>query len=189
MSLGPRISSSSGLRRQSRNSSACMSTAVRSASSHYSLDEQVLIYIMSHYGPPPPTNQRQYNALYPATPSVQQAPTPEQQGHLQYSNFGQPIYPKVNPGVPGLEIDRSQMQQLAQDLQQQTVLQEHQRQQMQHVAQTIQPQPMHNPGRTALSPETSHQAQQENLEQKKDRLQKACDSCSLRKVKVRQHRL
>jgi hypothetical protein len=134
---------------------------------------------MSSY--PEPDSQQHYT-LYPP-PGQQQVLDPLQQEQLQFSQLGQlgqSIYPKteaeVDPNAPNHIEQR--IEQLQEQPQHQLQLQhQHQQQQQQQVAlappqapPAAQPQPPPVQGETP---------------QKANRLRKACDSCSIRKVKVR----
>ncbi|KAK4986535.1 hypothetical protein LTR66_007841 [Elasticomyces elasticus] len=131
---------------------------------------------MSNYPPPPPADQPHYNAQYPTTAGAQQLLDSVQQdqfqSQLQQLNH-QPIYPKLETSA----LDPSQYNQLDQRLAEQHQNQHHQQQQQQQQ-------------QLGLPSPLPPQSQQQTLAQgspetapKGNRLRKACDSCSIRKVK------
>lgn len=145
---------------------------------------------MAQY-PPPPTSENHYNPIFPtgaataaAAAHHQELLSPVQQDHLQYSNLNTPLYPKAEHGNDGSSSQH--MQSIAHELQHHAALEEQQRQHIQHAAQQVQ---HHGPPTTPHGgvPVSISQAQQQaalEQTQKTNRLRKACDSCSIRKVKV-----
>ncbi|KAF2772535.1 hypothetical protein EJ03DRAFT_341556 [Teratosphaeria nubilosa] len=138
---------------------------------------------MSNYPPPPQPESHHYNAIYPTSAGAQQfdAVHPEP---LQYASLNHPTYPKVESGSPD-HTAATQIQSLAHDLNQHAALEEQQRHQIHQAAHHIHHQ---HPGVTSVhqapSIATSHPHQGPPQEhQKSNRLRKACDSCSIRKVK------
>lgn len=147
--------------------------------------EHWMLAQMSHYPPPPPPDQQHYSPLYPTSAGTPQLLDHSQQNQLQFSNLNQPAYPKIEPHTP-VGQDSPQIHNLAQELQKHAAQEEHQRQQIQHAAQRLQHQAQHQPQQfqpqqNAVQPDVSSDSQQP---QKTNRLRKACDSCSIRKVKV-----
>lgn len=151
--------------------------------------EHWMLAQMSHYPPPPPPDQQHYSPLYPTSAGTPQLLDHSQQNQLQFSNLNQPAYPKIEPNTP-VGQDSPQIHNLAQELQKHAAQEEHQRQQIQQAAQRLQHQPQHQqqqqqqfqPQQNQVQPDVSSDSQQP---QKTNRLRKACDSCSIRKVKVR----
>ncbi|EME42376.1 hypothetical protein DOTSEDRAFT_73264 [Dothistroma septosporum NZE10] len=141
---------------------------------------------MSTYPPPPDGQQQQYNNLYPAQPGAQQQLLdPAQQEQLQFSNLNQPIYPKVEAQHPGHSPSSQHIQSLAQELQHHAAIDEQQHRHMHHVTHQIQqPTPVtsHPTSAGGLSNPPTQTSTPEQP-QKTNRLRKACDSCSIRKVK------
>ena len=139
---------------------------------------------MAQYPPPPQPEQQHYNAMYPTSASAQQLIDPQDQ--LQYSNLNQPLYPKVESATSGQASSSRQIHHLAQELQQHAAIDEQQRQVIHQASQQVQQGVPH--GQPSSTPHSSQpQTQQCTPEQnqKTNRLRKACDSCSIRKVKVR----
>ncbi|KAI6795328.1 hypothetical protein KC361_g5045 [Hortaea werneckii] len=138
---------------------------------------------MSNYPPPPQPDQHHYNALYPASAGAQQLLDPVQQEQLQYANLSTPPYPKVESGTP--EQNAAQLRNFTADLEQHAHLEEQQRQQIQQAAQHLHHQQStpHVHASAGLAP--AHAAQHHGAPEhaKSNRLRKACDSCSIRKVK------
>lgn len=162
-----------------------MSAAVMSNFRSQLQVEHWMLAQMSHYPPPPPPDQQHYSPLYPTSAGTPQLLDHSQPNQLQFSNLNQPAYPKLEPSTPAGQ-DSPHIHNLAQELQKHAAQEEQQRQQIQH-AQRLQhqaqhqqqpfpPQPQPNPVQTDLS--------QDSQPQKTNRLRKACDSCSIRKVKV-----
>jgi hypothetical protein len=150
--------------------------------------EHWMLAQMSHYPPPPPPDQQHYSPLYPTSAGTPQLLDPSQQNQLQFSNLNQPAYPKLESATPTGQ-DSPQIHNLAQELQKHAAHEEHQRQQIQQAAQRLQHQAQHQqqqqhfqPQPNQIQPDVSSDSQQP---QKTNRLRKACDSCSIRKVKVR----
>lgn len=137
---------------------------------------------MAQYPPPPQPDQHHYNALYPDPAGAQQLV--DSQGQLQYSNLNQPVYSKVESATSDQVSGGAQMQNLTQELQHHAAIRGQQPQHIHEQAQQMQPQnPLEPPSGTSHS--TQSQVQQGNPDQnQKNRLRKACDSCSIRKVKV-----
>lgn len=130
---------------------------------------------MSSY--PEPDNQQHYT-LYPP-PGQQPLLDPVQQEQLQFSQLGQAIYPKIegeiDPNAP------NHIEQRIEQLQQQSPLPQSQHQhQHQHQHQQV---PLAPPPPPPTAAPQGPPVQGETP-QKANRLRKACDSCSIRKVKV-----
>ena len=138
---------------------------------------------MAQYPPPPGPDQQHYNALYPTAAGAQQMLDPQEQ--LQYSSLNQPIYPKIESGVPDQASANQHMHHLAQELQQHAALDDPAHQHMQQPSQPIQHQvtPIQASSASHSSQPPTQQATPDQS-QKNNRLRKACDSCSIRKVKV-----
>ncbi|CAK4034425.1 Zn(II)2Cys6 transcription factor like [Lecanosticta acicola] len=156
-------------------------------SNYYSSQLQVhnwMLAQMSNYPPPPPQpDQQHYNALYPTQGGAQQQllEDPAAQQQLQFSSLNQPIYPKVE-GANAVSSPSSQhIQSLAQELTHHAAL-EDQRHHHMHAHQMQQPTPVTSHPNTASNPHTQTSTP-EQPPQKTNRLRKACDSCSIRKVK------
>ena len=131
---------------------------------------------MAQYPPPPQPDHHHYNALYPASAGAQQLVDPQEP--LQYSTLNQPAYAKVESTTPDQGASSNHnINHLAQELHQQA--QHGGQQAMQqtfpqgHSQATPQP---------SQAPSTQQSTSEQN--QKANRLRKACDSCSIRKVKV-----
>ena len=145
---------------------------------------------MAQYPPPPqPDQQHHYNALYPASAGAQQLVDPQEQP--QYSNLNQPVYAKVESSTPGEgPSSNHNINHLAQELHQQAAFDEQQqRQHVQHAGQQPIQQSLPQ-GQPAATPRPSQPPTQQSTadqNQKANRLRKACDSCSIRKVKVSWH--
>ncbi|GIZ48809.1 hypothetical protein CKM354_001185600 [Cercospora kikuchii] len=148
------------------------------------------------YPPPPPPPQQQQqqqqdqhygNALYPPPGGAQQLLDPAQQEQLQFSSLNQPIYPKVEalPGTGHNSPASQHIQSLAHELQHHSGPDDQSRHYMPHVSHQLQqPTPVtsHPTSAAGLSlPPT--QTNTPEQPQKTNRLRKACDSCSIRKVK------
>ena len=144
-------------------------------SSHVRVQNWMLAQ-MAQYPPPPAPDQQHYNALYPTSAGAQQLLDPAEE--LQYSNLNQHIYPKVESTTSDQASSAQQIQNLTHRLQQHAGLEEQQRQQVNQAAPHIQQHSGHGP-----SQPTTHQGTPEQ-NSKANRLRKACDSCSIRKVKV-----
>ena len=129
-------------------------------------------YLMSTYPLPPQPDQQHYNALYPATTGAQEQFAPQER--LQYSALSQPAYSKVETVSSEQQSSNHQMHNLTQELQHHAGMGE---QPQQHMQQTNHAQPG-NSANPSTQPSTPDQGQKIN------RLRKACDSCSARKVKV-----
>lgn len=142
---------------------------------------------MSNYPPPPPPEQTHYNALYPTSAGAQQLLDSVQQEQLQFASLNTPAYPKIESGSPS-QSSSTQIQGLAHDLStnvgisdQQRALEDQQRQQINQASQHLQQQAA---AQSAAGLNAAQLAQQQADAQKSNRLRKACDSCSIRKVKV-----
>jgi exonuclease VII large subunit len=147
--------------------------------------EHWMLAQMSHYPPPPPPDQQHYSPLYPTSAGTPQLLDHSQQNQLQFSNLNQPAYPKIEANTP-VGQDSPQIHNLAQELQKHAAQEEHQRQQNYQANQRLQHQAQHQPQQfqaqqAPVQPDVSSDSQQP---QKTNRLRKACDSCSIRKVKV-----
>ncbi|KAI6790360.1 hypothetical protein KC361_g7964 [Hortaea werneckii] len=139
---------------------------------------------MSNYPPPPQPHQHHYNtSLYPASAGAQQLLDPLQQEQLQYANLSTPPYPKVKSGTP--EQNAAQLRNLTADLEKHAHLEKQQRQQIQQAAQQLHRQHstphVHVPTRLAPAHAAQHHGASEQA--KSNRPRKACDSCSIKKVK------
>ncbi|KAK5151255.1 hypothetical protein LTS14_009425 [Recurvomyces mirabilis] len=141
---------------------------------------------MSNYPPPPPPEHSHYNALYPTSAGAQQLLDPVQQEQLQFASLNTPAYPKIESGSPS-QSSSTQIQSLAHELSthaglgdQQRALEDQQRQQIQQAAQHMQSQAA---AQSTAGLSAAQLAQQQADHQKSNRLRKACDSCSIRKVK------
>ena len=138
---------------------------------------------MAQYPPPPQADHTHYNALYPASAGAQQLVDPHD--HLQYNDLTQSIYPKVESAHSDHASSNTQMQHLAHGLQQHVTLEGQQlhqaHQHINHQHHNGQPSASSQPSQPTTgqgTPDQSHKA---------NRLRKACDSCSIRKVKVCTH--
>lgn len=129
---------------------------------------------MSSYPPPPQPDQQHYNPIYPTSAGAQQLLDPVQQDNLNFSQLGQALsqpspYPKVET-EPLDPATSSQLEQRIEQLRQQ------------------QPFPSHPPQQEVLQEQQQHPdlngQSQGDAASKVNRLRKACDSCSIRKVKV-----
>ncbi|KXL46171.1 MAG: hypothetical protein FE78DRAFT_538929, partial [Acidomyces sp. 'richmondensis'] len=117
---------------------------------------------MSNYPPPPQPDSHHYNALYPASAGSQQFEAVHAEP-LSYTPLNHAGYTKLNQHAP---------------------LEEQQRHQMQHAAQLQHPPASHPQQSPSISSSQPPQPQQHSAEHSKsNRLRKACDSCSIRKVK------
>ena len=144
---------------------------------------------MAQYPPPPQADHHHYNALYPASAGAQQLVDPQDQ--LQYSNLNQPVYPKVDSAGQEQGLPPNQgINHLAQELQPNATFDEQQqRQSLQHGGQQMHPQLAQAQPAATPGPSQASTQQTNSDSQKSNRLRKACDSCSIRKVKVRRSRL
>lgn len=125
---------------------------------------------MSSYPPPPQPDQQHYNPAYPIGAGAQQPLDQVQQDQFNFANLGQPSpYPKAE--------NEAFDQQAAARLEQQI---EQLRQQ-----QSIPPHPQQQEHLTLQQSPQLNGQQQGDTPSKANRLRKACDSCSIRKVKVR----
>lgn len=137
---------------------------------------------MSNYPPPPPPDQSQYTPIYPTSAGAQQPYGQGQAEQLSYGGLNAPAYPKVdspssNPAGP------SPLQNLAHELGQHAALDEQAHHTMQQPHQPLQhPGVINAPGHS--NGVSSASSQQGGADAKSNRLRKACDSCSVRKVKV-----
>ncbi|KAF2152498.1 hypothetical protein K461DRAFT_294158 [Myriangium duriaei CBS 260.36] len=133
---------------------------------------------MSSYPPPPQPDQQHYNPIYAAGTSSQPLLDPVQHEHLHFANqLSQSTgYPKVEH--EGLDpTTSSQIEQRIEQLQHQQSLQS-----LDH--DHLQPPDLEPPHDAQLPPLPDHHGQQpSSTPQKLFRLRKACDSCSIRKVK------
>lgn len=141
---------------------------------------------MSNYPPPPQPDSHHYNALYPASAGSQQFEAVHAEP-LSYTPLNHAGYTKVESGAAD-QTGASQMHSLAHvahELNQHAPLEEQQRHQMQHAAQLQHPPASHPQQSPSISSSQPPQPQQHSAEHSKsNRLRKACDSCSIRKVKV-----
>ena len=141
---------------------------------------------MAQYPPPPQPDHHHYNALYPASAGAQQMVDPQEP--LQYSNLNQPVYAKVESATPDQgNANNHTINHLAQELHQQAAFEDQQqRQHAQHGGQHPMQQAL-SQGQPTSTPRSSQPPTQQgpaDQNQKSNRLRKACDSCSIRKVKV-----
>jgi hypothetical protein len=162
-----------------------MSAAVMSNFRSQLQVEHWMLAQMSHYPPPPPPDQQHYSPLYPTSAGTPQLLDHSQQNQLQFSNLNQPAYPKIEPNTP-VGQDSPQIHNLAQELQKHAAQEEHQRQQIHQANHRLQHPSQHQPQQfqpqqAIVQADVSTDSQQP---QKTNRLRKACDSCSIRKVKV-----
>ncbi|KAK5135744.1 hypothetical protein LTR08_004730 [Meristemomyces frigidus] len=136
---------------------------------------------MSSNYPPPQPEQLHYNGLYPMSAGAQQLLDHGQQEHLDYNHLNTHAYPKIESGSsdqPAVLLHN------VTGIDQHAALEEQQRQHIQQAAQQI-----HQHAASQVHPSTSFTAtnvqhQHSISEQtKSNRLRKACDSCSIRKVK------
>ena len=128
---------------------------------------------MSNYPPPPNPDQQHYNPIYPTSAGAQQLLDSVQQDQLNFAHLSQPSpYPKLETE----SLDPSAANQIEQRIEQ---LRQ-------------QPIPQHPPHQEPLQQQQPLPPPQHNLHpqgetpSKVNRLRKACDSCSIRKVKVGQ---
>ena len=129
----------------------------------------------SHYPPPPQPDQQHYNPIYQTAAGAQHLLDPGNNDQLDFGQLSQPsTYPKVE-GDQGLDSNTSsQIEQRIEQLQHQQPLPPHLEQQ--------DPVPIHQ--EDVLQPHQPDGQTQQNATNKANRLRKACDSCSIRKVKV-----
>lgn len=133
---------------------------------------------MAHYPPPPPPNQHHYNAMYPAPSDAQHLLDSHE--HLQYSDLS--IYPKVETAANVQSSSAHHAEAIAQQLQQHTAFDD---QQLQQPIQQLQQSNLNVQQTTNAQPsQPSSQQGTPDQNSKTNRLRKACDSCSIRKVKV-----
>ena len=137
---------------------------------------------MSTYPPPPSTHdQAHYNGIYPASTGARPLLESTQDDELQFGNFNQTLYSKVDAvGEPSYGAASAS---LTPGFDTHATMGEHQRQQLQRAAQQLQADPSGN----VVVPLTIPLQTQEDgggESPKINRLRKACDSCSIRKVKV-----
>lgn len=133
---------------------------------------------MAQYPPPQQHGQHHYNAMYQADGAAQ--PILDSHSQLQYSDLGQVIYPKVSDAsINGQPASAHQVHDLTHQLHHHGYEEQQLNQPMQPVPQTIHSQ-------QPLTVQTSQSLAQEipDQPQKVNRLRKACDSCSIRKVRV-----
>ncbi|SMY25633.1 unnamed protein product [Zymoseptoria tritici ST99CH_1A5] len=163
-------------------------------SNYYSSQLQVqnwMLAQMSHYPPPPQADQHHYNGLYPTSAGAQQPSLlePAHQDQLQFSALNQPLYPKAEASNQLHSPSTQHMQQsLSHELQHHSSLDEQQHQQHlqhgQHAQHLQQPTPVtSHPTSNANHSQPPTQNSTPEQTQKTNRLRKACDSCSIRKVK------
>nr|OQO24590.1 hypothetical protein B0A51_09001 [Rachicladosporium sp. CCFEE 5018] len=135
---------------------------------------------MAHYPPPPQPDQQHYSPAYPTTTGAQQAVDSAAQSQTHYSDLSQSAYPKVETKSTTAADASPRLHSLAQEAQQQHSLNE------QHHASQLSEQDHSSTGHAfqhqSQQPSGGDQAAQEQA-QKANRLRKACDSCSIRKVK------
>jgi len=130
---------------------------------------------MAQYPPPPQPGHQHYNAVYPTTPVVQD--------HPHFNVLGQGVYQKVETTQSEPSPADQQIQHFAQQLHQHSALSAHSNP---HIPQHQQNQLsfQQTPYQPTSTSQTSSQQGTPDLTQKSNRLRKACDSCSIRKVKV-----
>ena len=139
---------------------------------------------MAQYPPPPQPDQQHYNALYPAPAGTHQLISPQEQ--LQYSNLNQPAYPnKIESIATDQASSGAQITALTHELQQHAGLGQQQQHHIHPPSQQVQQHSIHDPssGTPHSSQPQTHQGTPDQSS-KANRLRKACDSCSIRKVKV-----
>lgn len=128
---------------------------------------------MSSYPPPPQPDQQHYNPIYTNDPEAQQPLDQVQQDQYNFASLTQSSpYPKADNDL----LDPHTSSQLEQRIEQ-----------LRHQ----EPLPPHSPQHVDLQPQqqSPQQPQQQNgHHHKQNRLRKACDSCSIRKVKVGRNR-
>lgn len=135
------------------------------------------------YPPPPQPDQQHYNALYPTNAGAAQSVEPAQPEELQYSNLDQSLYSKAQSTTPTDGKPEHHIDSLTRNLQQHAALDEQQRQ---YSAQHLHHDPQGSTsGDIAATLGLSEQQAIAEQAQKSNRLRKACDACSIRKVKVR----
>lgn len=117
---------------------------------------------MSAYPDPNENAPHPYTALYPQHPNAQLL-----DGQAPRGVPGVPYPPPPEPGYPKLENINEVLQ--AQAL---------------HANHALTDQRPPPPGQVQISPAQQQQQQQQQNHNKSNRLRKACDSCSIRKVKV-----
>lgn len=152
---------------------------------HHQARNWMLAQMTNTYPPPPQPDGQHYNPLYPTSATSPQLMDSVQQGQLPYSGLSQSIF-KTDSSTSNHADSNQHIQNLAQELQQRAALGEHQRQQLQQTAHHLQPQSgaINHPLAPAPTPQTPGQSESQDQAQKANRLRKACDSCSIRKVKV-----
>lgn len=154
--------------------------------STYSLSQQqVYHWMLAQMATYPDPDQAHYNALYPTNAGAQQLLDPAQQEQMQYSSMSQPLYPKVETSSTATPDEQSasssqQIHRLSQDLQQHAAIEEQKRYHAQHQTAHQHMQPHQLP----VVPQAQLQQAASDQTPKPNRLRKACDSCSIRKVKV-----
>ncbi len=142
---------------------------------------------MANYPPPPPPplpDHQQYNSLYPASVGAHHKVESGQQPPLQYTSLNTPSYPKIESVTPA-QRHNAQLQDLAQELSQHAALEDSQCHETQQTSQPLQQQglPHVQPTAHAGAPQIPEQLSAQEIA-RSNRLRKACDSCSVRKVKV-----
>ena len=152
---------------------------------NYSHDYKIqswMLAMSSNYPPPQAEQQHHYNGLYPTSVGAQQLLDIEQQEQLDYSQLNAQSYPKVESGT----ADQSAAHlRIATGLDQNALLEEQHRHQIQQAAQHANQHAAAHVHPSTSFTATNVQHQQALTEQQKsNRLRKACDSCSIRKVKV-----
>ncbi|KAK0984659.1 hypothetical protein LTS16_011213 [Friedmanniomyces endolithicus] len=141
---------------------------------------------MANYPPPPPPplpDHQQYNSLYPASVGAHHKVESGQQPPLQYTSLNTPSYPKIESVTPA-QRHNAQLQDLAQELSQHAALEDSQCHETQQTSQPLQQQglPHVQPTAHAGAPQIPEQLSAQEIA-RSNRLRKACDSCSVRKVK------
>lgn len=148
------------------------------------VSQWMLAQMSSNY-PEPPGPTQHYNALYPTSAGASQLIDPMQQDQLQFSSLNQPVYPKIESRAPEQPSANNQIQHLAQELHHHAALEEHQRQNIHHATQHMQQQASQAQPPSGVSTSQAQSLQGSSEQSNKaNRLRKACDSCSIRKVKV-----
>jgi hypothetical protein len=137
------------------------------------------------YPPPPQPDGQHYNAAYLGPHGAPHMLDATHQSQLQYSHLNQPMFPKLDSSPTVQDDPNMHMQNLAQELQNHAALGEQQRQQLQQTHPS-QPQTPTGTSSGGLGATSHPQSQPGTPDQapKTNRLRKACDSCSIRKVKV-----
>lgn len=133
----------------------------------FNSSEQVRAWMlaMSNYPPPPPPEPQHFNTRYPTY------------------GLEQPVFPKIEPGTsPDQNAGPHSIQALSSELHHRALHEEQQRQHLHHAAAQLQQHQATSIGQPNINQRAAQRAASEHA--KSNRLRKACDSCSIRKVKV-----